>query len=245
MTDWPLAPLAAAALLSAPALAAPTPSPLSADLDGDGKPETIALRWTEDNPRFTLQVGGASLPVDTGTGTRFEVEVVDLDKGDTWKELVVSATGEVDSEHRVYFFGYDGKALKRLGDIHTFDPEKLGGNGIVLSDTWEGFWTRRNKYVLDRKQWKLREVPQEFYAVGVEATVKQSFPLTFGRGAGAKETTQVALLAKDSRIQVLLAAPSPQKGKGPAFLIKSTTGLLGWTTQTELEQKTEGLPFAG
>ncbi|ATB30762.1 hypothetical protein [Melittangium boletus] len=235
--------LASAVLLATPtALAAQNPASLTADLDGDGRPESITLRWTEDDSRFTLQVAGASLQVKTDNGANFEVQVVDLDKGDKWKELVVSAYGEVDSDHHVYFLGYDGKTLRRLGDVHAFDREKNSGNGIVLSDTWQGFWTRRDKYVLDRKEWKLREVPQEFYSVGAEATVKQTFPITFERSPKA---TPVANLAKDSRIQVLLVSPSTQKGQPAYFLVKSTTGLLGWTTLSELEQKTEGLPFAG
>jgi len=97
--------------------------------------------------------------------------------------------------------------------------------------------------VLDRTaQWKLREVPQEFYFVGAEGTVKRSFPITFDRTA---RSAPVANLAQGSRIQVLLAAPSAQQGQPPHYLVKSTTGLVGWTTHAELEQKTEGLPFAG
>ena len=71
--------------------------------------------------------------------------------------------------------------------------------------------------------------------------MKQSFPLTQKRGG--KEV--VANLAKDSRIQVLLCAPAVHAGQPPAYLVKSSTGLVGWTTFEELETKTEGLPFAG
>jgi hypothetical protein len=54
----------------------------------------------------------------------------------------------------------------------------------------------------------------------------------------------VATLAQDSRIQVLAADPSGRPGE-ELYLVKSSTGLLGWASRADLEGKTEGLPFAG
>ena len=90
---------------------------------------------------------------------KYQLDVVDLDSSDKWKELAVS-TGEVDSEHRVYLFGYDGKKLKALGSVHALTEAR--GNGIILSDSWKGFWSAREKYVLKRAEWTLERVPQEF-----------------------------------------------------------------------------------
>ncbi|WP_395849544.1 hypothetical protein [Cystobacter fuscus] len=221
-------------LLSLPALAA---EPVRADLDGDGKPESITVKWDVDQGGFTLQVGSASVRAKTEDPNEGGVEVVDLDRGDKWKDIAIT-TGQTDSDHRVFLYGFDGKTLKPLGEVHALTEAK--GNGIILSDSWMGFWNKREKYVLDRPAWKIRAVPQPLYAVGVECKVKQSFPIVQGRS----DKTPVATLAQDSRIQVLAADTSGRPGE-EFYLVKSSTGLLGWASRADLEGKTEGLPFAG
>ncbi len=207
-----------------------------ADLDGDGKPDAVALTVGADG-KFTLKVGGATLKGDASGNEVTGFQVVDLDTGDKWKELLVQTLGELDDGHRYLLYGYDGKAVKPLGDVHALTEAK--GNGIVLVDRWMGFWQKRDKYTLDRKAWKLVYVPQELYAVGVEATVKKSFPLAQGRtGSGVVATT-----AQGSKVQVL-AASVPAKGE-VQYLVKSSTGLLGWVREKVLVDSTDGLPLAG
>ncbi|RKH48126.1 hypothetical protein D7Y23_20765 [Corallococcus sp. AB050B] len=206
------------------------------DLDGDGKPEAVSLTAGAGG-KFTLKAGEATVQ---GNAPRAEVRgftVVDLATGDKWKELVVHSLGGVDEDHRFFLYGYDGKALRPLGDVHALTEAK--GNGIVLVDTWMGFWQRRDKYTLDRKAWKLVHVPQELYAVGVDATVKKSFPLAQNRTGSAV----VATTAQGSKVQVL-AASIPAKGE-VQYLVKSSTGLLGWVPGNVLMESTEGLPLAG
>lgn len=219
-------------VLSLPSQAA---APARVDLDGDGKPETLTVRWDLDQGGFTLQVGGAEVTVKTEDPNEGGLEVVDLEGSDKWKEVAIT-TGMTDSDHRVFLYGFDGKTLKALGEVHALTEAK--GNGIILSDTWMGFWNKREKYVLDRPSWKVRQVSQPLYFVGVEAKVKQSFALVQGRG----DKTPVAILAPESRIQVLAADTS---ARPVLYLVKSSTGLLGWALGTDLEKNTQGLPFAG
>jgi len=245
MTKKTLVPaLAAAALtLLPPALAqaqeaqAPVRS-ATADLDGDGKKEPLSLEWKNGDAQFVLKAGGATLRGDAKDSEVSGFVIVDLDSGDKWKELAVS-TGMTDSDHQVFLYGFDGKSLKPLGSVRNLTEAR--GNGIILSDEWGGFWTRREKYVLDRKAWKLNAVPQDLYYVGREATVKQSFPLQ--RNPTSKDV--IANVAQGSKIEVLAAAPSTRKGERYWYLVKSTTGLLGWTREEALVQHTEGLPSAG
>jgi hypothetical protein len=228
-------------LLLAPplALAEEPVKSTSADLDGDGKPEAISLQWNEGDSQFVLKVGAATLKGKVDDTEVQGVTVVDVDSGDKWKELAVHM-GLVDSDASRTVYGFDGKALKELGRVHALT--EVRGNGVVLSDMWTGFWNRREKYALDRKAWKLNLVPQELYFVGAEATVKQSFPLARSR----TDKAVVANVAKDSKIQVLAAAPvSPKSNEDFWYLVKSSTGLLGWTRGKELAEKTDGLPFAG
>jgi hypothetical protein len=210
----------------------------SADLDGDGKPEAISVQWAEGDAQFVLKVGGATLRGKTNEAEVRGVSVVDLDGGDKWKEVAVDL-GLTDDDHRSIVYGFDGKALKELGSTHALT--EVRGNGIVLSDSWMGFWTRREKYALDRKAWKLNPVPQELYFVGAEATVKQSFPIV----RSVKDKAVVANLAQGSKIQVLAATPVGPRDPDYWYLVKSSTGLLGWTRGQNLHDNTEGLPWAG
>ena len=228
-------------LLAAPAAHAGDDGPVksaSVDLNGDGKPEALSLSWDAGKDEFILKAGNATVRGPTDGNEPAGFEVVDIDSGDKRKELVVSK-GQTDYDKQQFLYAFDGKALKPLGSVPALTEAK--GNGIILSDSWQGFWNRRDKFTLDAKAGNVTEVPQELYAVGVEATVKQSFPLARSR----TDKAPVATLAQGSKIQVLAAAPVGKKGAGYLYLVKSSTGLLVWATEKDLTGKTEGLPFAG
>ncbi|WP_426756138.1 hypothetical protein [Myxococcus sp. Y35] len=228
-------------LLTAPPVLADIEGPIksgSVDLNGDGTPEAISLSFDEGKNEFTLKAGGATIQGPGDDNPPEGVFIVDLDSRDKRKELVVR-TGQTDYDQRSNIYGFDGKSLKLLGTVPALTEAK--GNGIILSDSWQGFWNRRDKYVVDAKTGKVSEVPQDLYAVGVEATVKQSFPLARSR----TDKSTIATLAQGSTIQVLAASPSGRKGEGYLYLVKSSTGLLGWATAKDLTTKTEGLPLAG
>ncbi|WP_257446944.1 hypothetical protein [Archangium lipolyticum] len=224
-------------LFAAPLVHADEPvKSTSADLDGDGKPEAISIQWKEGDSQFVLKVGAATLRGKADDTEVHGVTVIDIDGGDKWKEVSVH-TGLTDSDASSTIYGFDGKALRELGRVRALS--EVRGNAIVLSDSWMGFWNRREKYALDRKAWKLTLVPQELYYVGVETSVKQSFPIVRSR----TDSAPVANLAQSSKILVLAASIGP-KDKEPWYLVKSSTGLLGWTRQRDLAEKTD-LPWAG
>ncbi|MCY1075908.1 hypothetical protein [Archangium lansingense] len=227
-------------LLAAPAVHADEPvMSTSADLDGDGKPEAISVQWADGDAQFVLKVGSATVRGKTNDAEVRGVFITDVDGSDKWKEVAVHM-GLTDDDSRNTVYGFDGKTLKEMGSVRTLT--EVRGNGIVLSDSWMGFWNLREKYSLDRKAWKLNHVPQELYFVGTEATVKQSFPIVRSH----KDKAVVANLAQGSKIQVLAAMPVGAKRYGDYwYLVKSSTGLLGWTQVQNLHDKTEGLPWAG
>lgn len=211
----------------------------STDLDGDGASEAISMQWKEGDARFVLKVGGATLRGGADDKAVRGVSVIDIESGDKWKEVAVHMVGETDHDASITVYGFDGKALKELGSVHALT--EVRGNGFVLSDIWMGFWNRREKYALDRQTWKLNHVPQEFYYVGAEATVQQSFPLKRSR----TDKAVVANVAPGSKIQVLMASPVTPREQEPWYLVKSSTGLIGWTRTRELAANTEGLTWAG
>lgn len=213
-----------------------------ADLNGDGKPEAISVKWNENNgsPDFVLTVGSATHRMKVGAEVQ-GLSILDVDSSDTLKEVAVH-TGMTDTDSIAILFRYDGKSLKPMGSVPALTEVK--GNGIILSDSWRGFWNSRDKYVVEPKTEKLTLVPQEFYYVGQEATVRESFPITQTRS----DKKPVAQLAVGSRIQVVIATRVPVPG-GPhtalVYLVKSSTGLMGWTTSEVLSAKTDGLTWAG
>lgn len=231
------------ALLGAPlALAGdelPTQS-ASADLDGDGTPEAIAVKWKDGDEAFVLTAGPATLRGKADSEVH-GLSIIDIDSGDKRKEVAVHM-GMTDSDRLTLVYAFDGKSLKELGRVHALTEVK--GNGIILSDTWETFWNRRDKFALDARAGRLAPVPQELFYVGQEATVRESFPLTHSR----TDKKPVATLAAASRILVLAASPVPARGgrsTSYVYLVKSSTGLLGWVGQDTLLSKTEGLTIAG
>ncbi|RKH62637.1 hypothetical protein D7V93_09880 [Corallococcus llansteffanensis] len=234
--------MSSAVLLTAAPAGAQGDEPVTSakvDLDGDGKPDAVALTPGADG-KFALKVGAVTLQGNASGNEVRGFTVVDLDTGDKWKELLVHSIGDMDDDHRFFLYGYDGKAVRSLGDVRALTEAK--GNGIVLVDTWMGFWHRREKYTLDRKAWKLTQVPQELYAVGVEATVKKSFALARSR----TESAVVATTAQGSKVQVLAAGvPAKAEWNDVWYLVKSSSGLLGWVRGKALLESTEGLPLAG
>ncbi len=208
---------------------------LSEDLNGDGRKDAATLKWKEGDSSYVLQLGTSRLQ---GRGDEVKVEgltVIDLDTSDKRKELLVHVELPWD-ERRIDLYGFDGAQLKHLGSVPTLT--QAHGNGIFLSDDWWGFWNRRDKYVLDRERWKVERVPQDLYYVGEEARVTTSFPLTFDRSG--KDV--VAQLATNTKIRVL-AADTSIPGKLPWFLVKSSTGLVGWAEGEALTHFTDGLPL--
>ncbi|MFP2926998.1 hypothetical protein ACLESO_17715 [Pyxidicoccus sp. 3LG] len=204
----------------------------SGDLDGDGKPEDISASWDPMAGEFTLTVGKATATADNGNTEHGKVSIIDIDTRDKWKEVAV-ATGMFDEVH---LYRYDGAKLIPLGVVRTL--EEVRGDGVLVSSAWRGFWNRRDSHTLDPKTGKLTSVTPELFYVGAEATVKQSFPITLT----AKSKQAVANLAPGSKIQVLAASQADQKGWYYYYLVKSSSGLLGWSTGDILMKKTEGLP---
>jgi len=187
----------------------------SADLNGDGKAETVTFTWKKGQPTYTLQVGAVKLtvrldPIDESVSG---VRVVDLNTGARGKELAVCTTGG--SNTAFQFFAYDGAALYLLGRVGQ--QVEMPGAGFIYAKEWAGFWNRLDKYALNPKTHKLEIVPQPFYYVGATGTVQRSLPIY---AAQAKKTVVANLLPK-SKVLILL-------NQGNWYLVKSTTGLVGW-----------------
>ncbi|WP_417913656.1 hypothetical protein [Candidatus Electronema sp. JM] len=208
------------------------------DLDGDGKTDSIVLSGITANGSFHLKINTVSADGKFDSDPVDGFLVIDIDKQDNYKEIAVHTPGPSDDDEYLIYW-YDGKSIQKMEHLSRW-PEFLG-NGIVYVKNWMGFWSQNNKYVLDKKNRKLYEVPQEFYAVGVEATVKESFPIYKTR----EYKDVVAYLKPETKMTLLVCDPSPAgKYSSWSYLVKSSSGLIGWARENQFSQKVQGLPLA-
>ncbi len=122
----------------------PEPITMSADLDGDGKPEPIKL-----SPSGQLQVADATIdtrfPYDEMRRAWFErraevLRIVDVRKTDPAKQILYTDfnDGGEDESHTYLLYHYDGKALHKLIELHTRSKLTFSGNGTMrhVVDGW-------------------------------------------------------------------------------------------------------------
>jgi len=220
----------------------------NADLDGDGKPESITLSPGATFGEFVLSVDGVTI------GGMFDFDaadgfaVVDISTADAYREIAVHAPGPSDDDEYVVY-SFDGASLKEMGRLMRWPT--FSGNGIVLVDNWMGFWLIKDKYVLDTSTRTLRHVPQDLYYVGVEGHAIKSFPVYRSRSG----SEVIANTLPDSTFLVLACDTSPTclNAYGDAddyscdwYLIKTVTGLVGWIRcETLMDYETvDGLTWA-
>ena len=131
----------------------------SADLNGDGKTEKIAISFAGQNPvRFTLSVNSAKLAdkaddfCDESQGFR----IVGIDASAKTRQIAVRFQGPSDAEE-TRFYRWDGSAIRRVGVVER--ALEVSGNGAVYAGIWMGFWQCSEKFALDAKTQTLAFVP--------------------------------------------------------------------------------------
>jgi hypothetical protein len=83
-------------------------------------------------------------------------------------------------------------------------------------------------------------VPQFAYYVGVKATVKNNFPIFKDKELKEK----VALLSKNSEIEILVCDMDYREWNDHIYLMKSKSNLIGWASNQDIYKNLEGLPLA-
>jgi hypothetical protein len=206
------------------------------DLNNDGIVEHIRLTEQPATGEFTVSVGKASITRAFESGEPIDgFIVVDVDENDKYKEIAVHTPGPSDDDE-YYLFWYDGTSIHKMAYLSRWPH--FYGNGIVNVDAWMGFWTKREKYVLNATTRILDRVPQELYYVGVEANVRKSFPIYRTRTSSGI----VANLKPNSTCLILVCDTSHQPMQN-WYLVKSVTGLVGWAREDEVFDKLD-LPLA-
>ncbi len=210
----------------------------SIDLNGDGLKEKISLHKVGDSGRFTLKIGRHQISGKLGDEV-YGFAILDIKKADKYLEVAVYTPHNSGDGGEYMIFWYNGRKIAKVGDLSIWPTFK--GNGIVYVKDWMGFWSRTTKYVLNRNSRTLRLVPQAFYYVGINVKVGKSFPLY--KKTRIRRSEIVANLRANSEITILVCdCPVQNKGYNSEwYLIKSVTGLVGWTNSME---NVIGLPYA-
>lgn len=212
------------------------------DLNGDGKLEKVFISIPKPQAGdFILKVNEISIQSklwDVPDG----FIVVDVDTTDQYKEIAVHTPGpSADDEYLIFW--YNGKSIMQMGKLSRW-PEFLG-NGIVIVGNLMGFWTIKQKYVLNKEKRILEYIPQELYFVGQEVTVTKGFRIY----KSIMDTTIIFNFEPKEKTVILLYTPSV-KFNDPNrkvddfysdwYLLKSETGIVGWARLKSFKDKLSG-----
>jgi hypothetical protein len=196
------------------------------DLNGDGIKEIIAVSQVkssnpQDIEKFILKINNTSVEDAFEFGESFDgFAIVDIDKGDKYKEVAVHSPGPSDDDQYLIFW-YDGSSIKKVGSVARWP--RFAGNGIVYVNGWVSFWQNTDKYILT-KQRTLQLVPQPLHYVGMKCKVKTGFPIY----ASQNSKSIIANLRTGSQIFVVLADISGMENGNTRYMIRSESNLLGW-----------------
>lgn len=211
---------------------------IHADLNGDGRSETVSLSVSPAGT-FVLTVNDRSFSgefhleeddVDL-LDRQITLRVITIDQRDPCREIEFRYNGDRYDLQECLLFSYKDDALQRIHDFPINAQPVYAGGGIVLVEHWHEFWTKKDKYRIDRTTRMLKAVPQAFYYVGVEAGVLEMFPIY----RGMDPSDIVANLRPGSTCIILVYDPRGW------YLIKSESGLVGWAKDLRRLR----LPFAG
>ncbi|BCM93376.1 hypothetical protein IAD21_05267 [Abditibacteriota bacterium] len=201
---------------------------LKFDLDGDGKPDTIALKIGKEENKFQLTINGVTASgelLDTVEG----FYLANINRADPSFEVVVYTPGPSDDdEHLVYW--YDGKSIHQLAHLERWVNYR--GDGTLSVTSWAGFWQPKDEWFLTPSH-ELRQKPRMFYPVNVKATTTKATPLHASIGSKTVSmvpTKRTALIVKSNPARSWYYVKAGNKS--------------GWLSEAELYDHLTGMPVA-
>ncbi len=207
------------------------------DLNSDNKTELINVETTDNPNEFKLTIDNKTVLAKFDDGDTDGFQIIDINNTDAYKEIAVHTTGSSDDDEYMIYW-YDGENIIFMDHLSRWPT--FNGNGIVYVDGWEGFWSSRDKYVLDDTSRKLNLIEQFAYYVGVTAKVKNTFEIYKEKDL----INKIALLKEGSEIELILCDKTNKEYFDYKYLIKSNSGLLGWAEFRNIWDNTEGIQTA-
>ena len=222
----------------------------SVDLNYDKTEDKILCTYNENNLEFTLKINNASVSEKFMDSYDYSVEVVDINKNDNLKEVIVKGYGNSD-QNDMYFYQYiDGKIVP-VGHLPSNFGIEVTGNSEITEYAWMGFWTAKIRYDFDSKIKTLTKIDEEFYAVNQECEVTKPFKLLVNRDDNSE--TAVTLTPK-TKLTIIKADISPmckyEDGTNDDFscdwfYFKTADGKQGWCRLKNFQENVDGLIWAG
>jgi hypothetical protein len=126
------------------------------DYYDDGKP------YEYSNQTFTLTVNGKSVTDTLPYEDFFVVEIIDINKKDKSKEIMVSSGGSPDYIYWIYKYTGELKLLTKTDFCFSLTPD---GSGSIKAEKWAGFCALYDTYILSDDCNKLELQPVDFYPI--------------------------------------------------------------------------------
>ena len=194
-------------------------STASIDLNGDGKKDSIKLSVYSDGDEYSLTVNNSTID---GTGCNVEnaIYLLDINSKDKYKELAITEAGP-SSDYVTYFYYYDGKSLKYMGEISgDCGDMKLDGSGNFTSVSRGNVlqtWFYVDHYKMSNSH-KIENIPQKYYRMNTMVTLKTSINVlkeasaSSGKAYTLKTGSKAILLETDDKQWCSILSENGQKG---------------------------------
>lgn len=223
---------------------------LNIDLNFDREEERISCSYNEGTLEFSLRINNAVVNEKFMDSYDCAVEIIDINKNDNLKEVLVKGYGNSDQSD-MYFYQYiDGKIVP-CGHLPSNFGIEVTGNSKITEHAWMGFWTAKLNYDFDSKKKTITKIEEEFYDVNQECEVKSPFKLLVRKDDNSE--VAVTLLPK-TKLTIVKADISPvckyEDGTDDDFscdwfYFKTADGKQGWCRLKDFQQNVDGLIWAG
>lgn len=219
---------------------------LTADLDGDTKPENIvlSLSGTSDFRRYTVRTGHASFDGKyfAASGEQPKIKLIRIDSARIQNQLLLTIPSPVDCGYVILTFFQDKFFNMLEHNSKNCEEPRVDGDGLETL-SWLGFWNIPTRYTLNQQGTKLNSTDQTIY------------PVKLTHNSSISEAVGIA-------VQTLVLKPADCKSetipKGNRLIVKSYDVLknryllkgsgdsCGWLPESDLHPYTvDGLPWAG
>lgn len=216
---------------------------LHVDMDGDGKPETVqvlTLPAPQDwRSRVIVKVGVATYSTEFFSidSDLPDIQVVWIDRGRRQRQLLIDAPeAGTCTYHLLSFDGHRLISLLKFSSGPDCKAPQALGDGQVSVSTWQGFWSKEDRYRLSNDGKVLTQERSSTYAVGVAGAASRSFLLQGAECAAS-------WVQPGTYVKVKLYEPDSDR-----YRLETIAGGCGWISSADMSgmgSPIRELPWAG